>query len=94
MEKNSKRFLLASIVAAVFCVGVCIHTAIVMTRQGENATRELGDIYMDAVNFQMQLRFYAVVDQKLRQLENIINVTPPEEVPSYSEEMKDDHRGE
>ncbi|WP_298065830.1 response regulator [uncultured Mailhella sp.] len=89
MEKNSKRFLLASIVAAVFCVGVCIHTAIVMTRQGENATRELGDIYMDAVNFQMQLRFYAVVDQKLRQLENIINVTPPEEVPSYSEEMKD-----
>ncbi len=88
MEKNSKRLLLASIASVCFCIGVCIHGAISISKQGENASKQLGSIYMEAVNFQMQLRFYSLVDQKIRQLENIINRIPPEEVAVYGEDMK------
>ncbi len=89
MKEDNKRFLLASVVAACFCLGVCIYSAVIMSKEGENAIKKLSKIYMDAVNFQMQLRFYAIVDQKLRQLENIVDRLPPESFPAYSETMKD-----
>ena len=56
-----------------------------MIRQGEQASLTLGEIYMKAMNYQMQLHFRSIIELKIKQVEGIVNKTPPETTRDHSE---------
>ena len=78
MKKDTRLFFLASIFCAVFCIGIFVWGSLTMIRQGEQASMTLGEIYMKAMNFQMQLHFRSIIELKIKQVEGIVNKTPPE----------------
>ena len=77
MKKDTRLFFLASIFCAVFCIGIFVWGSLTMIRQGEQASMTLGEIYMKAMNFQMQLHFRSIIELKIKQVEGIVNKTPP-----------------
>lgn len=56
-----------------------------MIHQGVQASRALSDVYINAVNFQMQSHFRSIIDLKLEQVAGIILSTPPESVKDAEE---------
>ena len=85
MKKDTGRFFLASIICAVFCIGIFVWSTSSMVRQWRDAGNTLGEIYMNAMNFQMQLHFRSIIELKLKQVEAIVSRTPPERETEYSE---------
>lgn len=59
-----------------------------MVRQWREAGNTLGEIYMNAMNFQMQLHFRSIIELKLKQVEAIVSRTPPEKEAEYSESTR------
>ena len=86
MKKETGQFFLASIICAVFCIGIFVWSTFSMVRQGRQASNTLGEIYMNAINFQMQLHFRSIIDLKLKQVEAIVRGIPPEEEKEYKKE--------
>ena len=85
MKKDTRHFFLASIICAVFCIGIFFWSTSSMIRQWRDADNMLGEIYMNAMNFQMQLHFRSIIELRLKQLEAIVSRTPPEKETEYSE---------
>ena len=85
MKKDTGHFFLASIICAVFCIGIFVWSTSSMVRQWRDAGNTLGEIYMNAMNFQMQLHFRSIIELKLKQVEAIVSRTPPERETEYSE---------
>lgn len=86
MGKDKNHFFLAGVVCAFACIGIFVWSTASMIRQGVQASNTLGNIYMNAMNFQMQLHFRSIIELKLKQVEGIVLRTPPEKVRSYREE--------
>ena len=60
-----------------------------MIRQGVQASSALSDIYINAVNVQMQSHFRSIIDLKLEQVAGIIMSTPPESVKGSMEAARE-----
>lgn len=88
MKKDTRHFFLASIVCAVFCIGIFVWSTFSMNLQGKQASNTLGEIYMNAMNFQMQLHFRSIVELKIKQVEGIVKSTPPEKETDYRESAR------
>ena len=87
MKKQSSRLFLFSLFSAVFCTGLFVWSTVSMMRQGQESGQVVGEIYMNTVNFQMQLHFRSVIDLKLEQVESIITDIPPESVEEYGPDL-------
>ena len=61
-----------------------------MINQGVKASNTLGSIYMNAINYQMQLHFRSIIELKFKQVEGIINRTHPETVKYFDKDTVDD----
>ena len=85
MKKDTGHFFLARIICAVFCIGIFVWSTSSMVRQWRDAGNTLGEIYMNAMNFQMQLHFRSIIELKLKQVEAIVSRTPREREAEYSE---------
>lgn len=92
MKREKNQFILASVICVVLCMGIFAWSTLSLIRQGGQAANAVSDIYMNAVNFQMQLHFRSIIDQKLNQLEGIITYLPPEKMSSHDDQTRADLR--
>lgn len=91
MKKKINRFLWASLAGIlVLCIGVFIGITQFMLRESDRAINEVGGIYMEEMNYQMQLHFDSIIDMHLSQVEGIMWRTPPETVEEYGQELLDE----
>ena len=88
MKKETQRFILAGILCSLFCIGIFVWSTFSILHQGVLASSALSDIYINAVNFQMQLHFRSIIDLKLEQVKGIVNSTPPDTVKEYGDVMR------
>ena len=61
-----------------------------MIRQGSIASNTLGSIYMNAMNYQMQLHFRSIIELKFKQVEGIINRSYPDTIEYFNEDIIND----
>lgn len=91
MEKRKKHLL--SVVYAgmmLICVLVFVWLTLFMSSRTEETINEIGDMYMDTMNVQLQQKFETIIELRLEQVASIINRTPP--ASEYSEEILQDLR--
>ena len=88
IKKDTRRFLLASLICAALCIGIFAWSTFSMIRQGVQASGALSDMYIYAVNFQMQSHFRSIINLKLEQVAGIISSTPPESVKEDGQSMR------
>ena len=88
MKKDTHHIFLVSLVCAAVCIGIFVWSTFSIMRQGLHASSALGDIYINAVNLQMQRHFHSIIDLKLEQVAGIISGTPPESVKTYGTAMR------
>ena len=87
-KKKTIRFLWTSLVIVLaLCIGVFAWITNYMIRESNNAINEIGDIYMQEMNRQMELHFSSIINLRLTQVESIIWSTPPESVTEYGPDM-------
>ena len=90
LTKRTVRFLWISMaVILILCVAVFAFITTYMVRESDRAIGEIGEIYMEEMNRQMEMHFSSIIDLRLTQVEAIVWGTPPEEVSAYGEEMLD-----
>ena len=88
LTKRTVRFLWISLAAVLLlCVGVFAFITTYMVRESDRAIGEIGEIYMEEMNRQMEMHFSSIIELRLTQVEAIVWNTPPEEVPAYGPEM-------
>ena len=87
MMKDKNQFVLASMICVILCMGAFVWSTLALIRQGGQAANAVSDIYMNAVNFQMQLHFRSIINQKLNQLEGIVMHVPPGQVTAHDDSL-------
>lgn len=91
MKKKTNRFLWLSLVGILaLCVGVFTWMTRFMLRESDRTINEVGGIYMEEMNRQMQLHFTSIIDMQLSQVEGIVWRTPPEDFEKYDRELIDE----
>ncbi|MFR8003459.1 MAG: response regulator [Hydrogeniiclostridium sp.] len=91
MKKKTNRFLWLSFVGILaLCVGVFTWMTRFMLRESDRTINEVGGIYMEEMNRQMQLHFTSIIDMQLSQVEGIVWRTPPEDFKKYDRELMDE----
>lgn len=58
-----------------------------MIRQGNNASNTLSSMYMNAINYQVQLHFRSIIELKIKQVEGVVNINPPEDYKCFDKKM-------
>lgn len=92
MLYKTKKFLWVSFSALiVLCVIIFSWIVVSMSHKSEDAVNEVGMIYMEEMNRQLQQKFSAIINLYLTQAEGILERTPPESV-TYNENMLEEMR--
>lgn len=85
--KNTKRFLLSSVVClVVLCIVIFAYVSDYLKKNSDDTINSLGTLYMSEMSLQLQQKFDAIVNLRIMQVEGIIQRTPPETV-EYDEDM-------
>lgn len=88
--RNTKRFLLSSVVCLVaLCIVVFVTLASYMKKHSDGTISELGVLYMSEMSTQLQQKFDAIVNLRIIQVDGVIQRTPPE-TAEYGQEMIDE----
>lgn len=91
VKDKAKRFLIISIVLAIFvCSVVYLGVVAFMRDKTDQTIDRVGELYMKELNTQMQQKFAVVIDLRLEQMEAIVKQTPPSS--EYNEETIDELR--
>ena len=87
MTQKPKKFLVASFVCLILlCIIVFSWVSVRMSLRSEDSIAEIGSIYMEEMNRQIEQKFTAIMDLRLAQVQGIIDRTRPESTP-YGPEM-------
>lgn len=89
MSNTKNYFFPVSILCVMLCIGVFVWSSFSMIRQGINASNTLSSMYMNAMNFQMQLHFRSIIELKIKQAEGIVNSNPPENFNNFDRKLID-----
>lgn len=90
MNNTKNYFFPVSILCVLLCIGIFIWSSFSMIRQGSNASNILNSLYMNAINFQVQLHFRSIIELKIKQVEGIINRNPPEDIKDFNQKLIDE----
>lgn len=87
MNKKIIRFLKISLITVlILCVGVFTFLTWFMIRESDKTITSVANTYMEGVNTQLQRHFETLVEMRLKQIEGIVQATPPESVEKLDEE--------
>lgn len=79
MKKNAKSFLKVSFVCmVVLCIAAFLWVSRTMTQKSQETVKEIGEIYMQEMSWQLQQKFSAIIDLRLSQVEGIRERTKPQ----------------
>ncbi len=89
MKRRIKRFLLLSLTGVLaLCIGVFSAITLFMLRQSDQTISAVGEIYMAEMDRQLKRHYETIIDLRLDQVENIVFYVPPEDEPTYTEDMR------
>lgn len=92
MDKKTINFFRASI-ASVVIISILVFAGltIFMSRKTEASIEEISYTYMDEICLQIQQKFQSIIDLRLKQVEGLIERTPPTDA-LYDEELLEELR--
>lgn len=87
MDKKIKFFLRVSFVSVItICILVFFTLTVFMTHKTTETITDVSEIYMSEMNTQIQQKFSSIIDLRLKQVDGILQSTPPK-TTKYSNEM-------
>ncbi len=91
VKRKTIRFLIGSVCGIIlFCILIFAWMTGHMHKSNEDSMKEICQMYMSEISYQIQSHFYSVTDLRLDMEQAIVRRYPPEGVAEYSQALEDE----